>query len=235
MSWFPAIATTWRPSSRSASRVRITSPWARGAGCGAVEQVPGDQDDVGVMIARGGHDAAERGGVLVMAVPALEDLADMPVGGMQNLHAITSRVIHRTGYPTGAGLSPEWRSPLSQALTACQDQQWGNAPKGGRVLHGNLELHGNLGWPGTSRLAVGAARPLARAAAAVKDRCRKPGAAAARTAAGHHRRPGSWRTDRQAPRARGRGRPTVPSRSGGSPTRGTGNRRRAAPGCRAVR
>ncbi len=130
---------------------------------GAVEQVPGDQDNVRVFTAGGRHDVAQRGGVLVMPVPALEDLADMPVGGVQNLHAIPSLPLRRV-----------LRSPL-----------------------------------------------------------RRP--AGLRTAAGHHRRPGWWRTDRRAPPARGRGRPRRPSRSAGSPRRGTGNRPQAAPGCRAGR
>ena len=93
---------------------------------GGIEEIPGDQDELGVLVAGGRHDVAERRRVLIMPVTALEDLADMPVGGVQNLHATPWRVI------------PD-------------------------------RLH------------------------------RRRGPAGLRTAAGHRRRPGSWRTDRRAP------------------------------------
>src|SRR5207249_585524 len=102
------------------------------------------------------NDASEDGDVLVVAVAALQDLADVPVAGMKDLH------------------SP---SPL-----------------------GTFE--------------------------------RRP---APRTVAGRRRRQGWWRMGQRAWRGRCRGLPIPPSRSGGSPTRGTGSQPLAGQGYQAGR
>ena len=57
-----------------------------GIGRGGLEQVTGDQHHVDVFVAGRPHDAAQRGLVLVVAVPALEYLADVPVARVQDLH-----------------------------------------------------------------------------------------------------------------------------------------------------
>ncbi len=54
--------------------------------CRGLEEIPGDQHHVHVLVAGGRHDAAEHGHLLVVPVPALEDLPHVPVAGVQDLH-----------------------------------------------------------------------------------------------------------------------------------------------------
>ena len=52
----------------------------------SLEQVARHQHDVDILVARGAHDAAERRDVLVVPIAPLEDLADVPVAGVQDPH-----------------------------------------------------------------------------------------------------------------------------------------------------
>jgi hypothetical protein len=52
----------------------------------ALEQVPGHQHQVDVLVPRRRDDAAQHGDMLVVPVLAVQDLPDVPVAGVQDLH-----------------------------------------------------------------------------------------------------------------------------------------------------
>lgn len=55
-------------------------------GVGGVEHVACDDECIGLLVADGGEEPVEEMPVLVGAVVAVEVVAEMPVGGMQNFH-----------------------------------------------------------------------------------------------------------------------------------------------------
>ena len=63
----------------------------RGRGRHRVVQVAGDQDRVDLLFFRDPDDLAEDGALLLDPVAALEGLADVPVGGVQELHGLPLR------------------------------------------------------------------------------------------------------------------------------------------------
>jgi hypothetical protein len=66
------------------------------AGRGGIVQVAGDEDGVNLMLIGEADDLRQDGFLLVQAAVALEGFADMPVGGMQELHNAPPRVACRS-------------------------------------------------------------------------------------------------------------------------------------------
>ena len=85
------VFETAAPSARAQGLVMRTLLALRpGAGRRGLENIPRDQHQVHVLITGGLDQAAQDGDVLVVTVAALEDLADVPVAGVQDFHYAAS-------------------------------------------------------------------------------------------------------------------------------------------------
>ena len=82
-SWLPPTTTTCAPVSRSASSASYTTAVGLGRRRGRLVEVADDEDEVGALAVGDLGDLAEHGAVLVEARRAAQQLADVPVGGVE--------------------------------------------------------------------------------------------------------------------------------------------------------
>ena len=178
-SWLPAMAITCAPVPARASSALIRMPLRIGAGRRGVVQVAGDQHGVDLMLLGDADDLGQDGFLLVKAAAALKGLADVPVGGVQELHndppgvgccSCSSRCLTRgvsligvaDGISTGARRR-RWRTGLATASAPAAPRLRSTRPPRLReTRRGRLRLRG-LPTRGTgSRPRAGPGSPAGR-------------------------------------------------------------------------
>ena len=99
LSWLPAITTTLAPVSRRSSSGAQRDGLRVGARSRRLVDVAGDDDHVDGLLTRDPGDLGEHLRVLVEARLALQPLADVPVGGVEQLHRVrqSGRPLERIG------------------------------------------------------------------------------------------------------------------------------------------